>query len=69
MTTAGRVNRFAWLPRPGYEDAEAAQENAGDLILGSVTTSNGGVVRYELLPKDAGVSEGIRQALKLLSKA
>lgn len=55
MTTAGRVNRFAWLPRPGYEDPEAAQENAGDLILASVTTSNGGVVRYELLPKDAGV--------------
>jgi RHS repeat-associated protein len=55
MTTAGRVNRFAWLPRPGYEDADSEQENAGDLILASVTTSNGGIVRYELLPKDAGV--------------
>lgn len=55
MTTAGRVNRFAWLPRPGYEDADSAQDNAGDLILASVTTSNGGVVRYDLLPKDAGV--------------
>ncbi|MCW0221367.1 MAG: hypothetical protein OJI67_23785 [Prosthecobacter sp.] len=55
MTTAGRVNRFAWEPRPGYEDATSAQENAGDLIIHSVTTSSGTVIQYNLLSDGAGV--------------
>lgn len=55
MTTAGRVNRFAWSPRPGYEDKTSAQDNAGDLIVSTVTTSAGSVVKYELLKDGSGV--------------
>jgi len=55
MTTAGRVNRFAWKVRPGYEDASSAQDNAGDKIISSVTTSSGSVIKYELLADGGGV--------------
>lgn len=55
MTTAGRVNRFAWKSRPGYEDATSAQDNAGDKVISSVTTSAGTVIKYELLADGGGV--------------
>ncbi len=54
MDTAGRINRFAWKARPGYEDKTSEQENAGDMIISTVTTSSGSVIKYELLT-DGGV--------------
>ncbi len=54
MNTEGRVNRFAWKARPGYEDKTSAQDNAGDMIISTVTTSTGSVIKYELLA-DVGV--------------
>lgn len=54
MNTEGRITRFAWAKRPGYEDEASAQDNAGDKIVSSVTTSTGGVIKYELLT-DGGV--------------
>ena len=55
MNTAGRVNRFTWVNRPGSEKTTDIPEADEDMILASVTNSVGGVVKYELLPKDGGV--------------
>lgn len=70
MATAGRVNRFAWKDRPGYEDDASAQDNAGDKIISSVTTSAGGVVKYELLADGSGVkrTDALGQATTFESK-
>lgn len=57
METSRRVNSFTYAERPGYEEDGTPPdgEGAGDRCLASVTDSQGGVVRYELLPKDGGV--------------
>lgn len=55
MDTAGRVNHFTWLPRPGYEDPASAQDNAGDKILSTVINSAGGSTKYEVLPNEGGI--------------
>ena len=55
MTTAGRVTRFAWKTRPGSEKTTDVPDADEDKILTSVTNHAGGMVKYELLPKDGGV--------------
>jgi RHS repeat-associated protein len=47
MTVAGRVTKFSYAPRPGYEDADSPQEDAGDKILANVTDPRGGITKYE----------------------
>jgi RHS repeat-associated protein len=47
MTVADRATKFSYAARPGYEDATAAQENAGDKILATVTDPRGGITKYE----------------------
>lgn len=46
MTVAGRVTKFTYAPRPGYEDPDSPQEDAGDKILATVTDPRGGITRY-----------------------
>lgn len=55
MDTAGRVNRFEWKTRPGSEKTADIPEADEDKTLVSVTNSTGGVVKYEILPKEGGV--------------
>ncbi len=52
MTVAGRTTKFSYAPRPGYEDADSPQEDAGDKILATVTDPRGLMTRYETDAKD-----------------
>jgi RHS repeat-associated protein len=47
MTVAGRATKFSYAPRPGYEDEDSPQDDAGDKILATVTDPRGGITKYE----------------------
>lgn len=49
MRVADRTTRFQYARRPGYEDPDSEQDNAGDQILASVTNPAGGITRYETM--------------------
>ena len=55
MKVAGRVSTFAFAPRPGYEDVDSQQDNAGDKVLAAVTDAVGGTTKYLIDPKDGSV--------------
>lgn len=55
MNTAGRLNRFTYQERPGYENGGPDGGDDDDKYLASVINYKGKTTSYELLDEDAGV--------------
>jgi RHS repeat-associated protein len=49
MNVAGRRTRFSYAERPGFEDKNSAQDNAGDKMIATVVDPAGGTTKYEIL--------------------
>jgi RHS repeat-associated protein len=48
MTTNAQTNTFTYVERPGSEAGTGVPENAGDMIVASVTNAKGQLTTYEL---------------------